>query len=105
MASRIPWFDLIEIHFQSDDAKQKNTYRFQDIFYDGLAGWAMSNPEKMVDEDVHDIARLSPALYVAFFRLRHSVASNAVDLTQRRAIDDIVEMAFMGRKGSIHSVV
>ena len=59
----------------------------------------------MVDGDVHDIASLAQALYVSYFRLHHSVNNNAVELTQRRAIDDILEMAFMGRKESIHSVV
>jgi hypothetical protein len=59
----------------------------------------------MVDRDVHDIASLAQALYVSFFRLHDSVNTNAVELTQRRAIDDIVEMAFQGRMESIHSVV
>jgi hypothetical protein len=58
-----------------------------------------------VNGDVHDIASLAQALYVSFFRLYDSVTSGAVELTQRRAIDDIVEMAFRGRMGSIHSVV
>jgi hypothetical protein len=58
-----------------------------------------------VDGDVHDIASLAQALYVSFFRLLDSVNNNAVELTQRRAIDDIVEMAFKGRMKSIHSVV
>ena len=59
----------------------------------------------MVDRDVHDIASLAQVLYVSFFRLPDSVNTNAVELTQRRAIDDIVEMAFQGRMESIHSVV
>ena len=59
----------------------------------------------MVDGDVHDIAILSQALYMSFFRLHHSVITNAGELTQRHAIDDLVEMAFMGRTESIHSVV
>ena len=101
----IPRSDLIAIHcLQSDDAKQKHTHRLQDVFYDGLAGWAKSHPDKVVEEDVHDIAKLSQALYVAFFRLRDSVTNNAAELPRRRALDDLVEMAFMGRKGSIHSV-
>jgi hypothetical protein len=58
-----------------------------------------------VDGDVHDIASLAQALYVSFFRLLDSVNNNAVELTQRRAIDDIVEMDFKGRMKSIHSVV
>ena len=54
---------------------------------------------------MHDIASLAQALYVSFFRLHDSVNTNAVELTQRRAIDDIVEMAFKGRMESIHWVV
>jgi hypothetical protein len=59
----------------------------------------------MVDVDVHNIAGLAQALSVPFSRLHHSVINNAVELTQRRAIDDIVDLAFSGRMGSIHSVV
>ena len=54
---------------------------------------------------MHDIASLAQALYVSFFRLHDSVNTNAVELTQRRAIDDIVEMAFKGRMESMHWVV
>ena len=52
---------------------------------------------------MHDIASLAQALDGSF-RLDHSVNNHSVELTQRRAIDDIMEMAFMGRNGSIHSV-
>jgi hypothetical protein len=58
----------------------------------------------MVDEDVHNIARFAMPLYMSFFRLHHSVKNHEVELAQRRAIDDIMEIAFMGRKGSIHLV-
>ena len=67
--------------------------------------WAGSHQGKMVDGDVHDIASLAQALYMSFFCLHDSVINNAVELTQRRVIDDIVEMAFRGRMESIHSVV
>jgi hypothetical protein len=87
------------------NAKRKNRYRAQGIFYEGLNGWAANHPESIVDGDVHDIASLAQALYVSFFRLHHSINNHAVELTQRRAIDDIVEMAFMGRNESIHSVM
>jgi hypothetical protein len=59
----------------------------------------------MVDGDVHNIAGLAQALSVPFARLHDSVINDAVELTQRRAIDDIVDLAFSGRMGSIHSVV
>ena len=101
-----PSFDLIENHcHQSVNPKDKRTYRKQDTFHRGLAGWAVIHPGDTVDWDVHDIVILSQALYVSFFRLHHSVTTAAVELTQRRAIDDLVEMAFMGRPESIHSVV
>ena len=85
--------------------KQKDKYCSQDIFYEGLSGWAGSHKDKMVDRDVHDIASLAQALYVSFFRLHNSVNTNAVEFTQRHAINDIMEMAFQGRMESIHSVV
>lgn len=53
---------------------------------------------------MHNIARFAMPLYMSFFRLHHSVKNHEVELAQRRAIDDIIEIAFMGRKGSIHSV-
>jgi len=53
---------------------------------------------------MHDIASFSQALYVSFSRLHRSADNHEVVLSQRRAIDDIIEMAFSGRKGSIHSV-
>ena len=59
----------------------------------------------MSDVDVHNMASLAQTLYVSFSRLVDSVDTNAVELTQRRAIDDIVELAFKGRMESIHSVV
>ena len=59
----------------------------------------------MSDVDVHNMASLAQTLYVSFSRLVHSVDTNAVELTQRCVIDDIVEMAFQGRMESIHSVV
>jgi hypothetical protein len=87
------------------DAKRKDKYRSQDIFYEGLSGWVGSHKDKMVDRNVHNIASLAQVLYVSFLRLHDSVNTNAVELTQRRAINDIVEMAFQGRMESIHSVV
>ena len=104
--SLILWFDFIGNHcHQSVNPKEREKYCSQDIFYEGLAGWAGSHPEEPVDGDVHDIVMLSQALYVSFSRLHHSVNNDAVEPTQRRAIDDLVEMAFMGRTVSIHSVV
>jgi hypothetical protein len=41
---------------------------------------------------------------MTFFRLDYSIKNHEVELAQRRAIDDIMEIAFMGRKGSIHSI-
>ena len=57
-----------------------------------------------MDEDVHDIAYFARPLFMSFFRIDHSVKTGAVELAQRRPIDDIMEIAFMGRKGSIHSI-
>ena len=54
---------------------------------------------------MHNIAGLAQALSVPFARLHDSVINDAVELTQRRAIDDIVDLAFSGRMGSIHLVV
>ncbi|KIM81513.1 hypothetical protein PILCRDRAFT_8576 [Piloderma croceum F 1598] len=90
---------------QSEDAKHKDTYCTQDTFYNTLFGWAATQPESMVDDDVHDIAHFAMPLYMSFFHLHHSVKNHAVELAQRHAIDDIMEIAFMGRKGSIHSVL
>ena len=54
---------------------------------------------------MHNMASLAQTLYVSFSRLVDSVDTNAVELTQRRAIDDIVDLAFKGRMESLHSVV
>jgi len=88
-----------------DDVELENRYCVQDIFYEGLKGWALNHPKSMVDGDVHDMASLAQALYVSFFLLHNSVNTNTVELMQRHVIDDIVEMAFMGRNESIHLVV
>jgi len=86
-----------------EDAKHKDTYCTQDTFYNTLFG-AATQPESMVDEDVHNVACCAMPLYMTFFHLHHSVKNHEVELVQRCAIDDIMKIAFMGRKGSIHSV-
>jgi len=98
-------FQLPAAILQTEDARRKDKYCSQDIFYDRLSGWAALNPESLVDEDVHDIAYFARPLFMSFFRIDHSVNTGAVELAQRRPIDDIMEIAFMGRKGSIHSIV
>jgi hypothetical protein len=93
---------LTELRFiVFSDAKQKNRYCTQDIFYDSITGWAVNHPELVVNRDVHNIASLAQALYVSFFHLHHSINNHAVELTRRHVIDDI----FMGRNGSTHSIV
>jgi hypothetical protein len=74
----------------------------QKEFFAEIKAWADANPEFLEDDDVHGFAAYSQALGCAYHSIRESKGGN--EASQRRGVDELIQLAFASKIGSIHEV-
>ncbi|KDQ59697.1 hypothetical protein JAAARDRAFT_33274 [Jaapia argillacea MUCL 33604] len=71
----------------------------QEEFRARLSEWAIANPECVCDDDPHGLSSVWLLLCSAYARIRDSAENDAKEGTQRRGVDDLIELALSSRSG------